>query len=59
MDYKLELVLVPVSDVDRSKSFYTEQLGFGLDVDTRPAEGIRVVQMTPRGRPARSGSARG
>jgi catechol 2,3-dioxygenase-like lactoylglutathione lyase family enzyme len=35
--------------VDRSKSFYTEQLGFGLDVDTSPGEGIRVVQVTPPG----------
>jgi len=37
MDYKLELVLVPVSDVDRAKSFYTERMGFNLDVDTGPA----------------------
>jgi catechol 2,3-dioxygenase-like lactoylglutathione lyase family enzyme len=49
VDYKLELVLLPVSDVDRSKSFYTEQLGFNLDVDTSPGAGIRVVQVTPRG----------
>jgi len=40
---------VPVSDVDRSKAFYTERVGFGLDVDTRPAEGMRVVQLTPPG----------
>ena len=49
MDYKLELVLVPVSDVDRAKAFYTERLGFRLDVDTSPLEGLRVVQLTPPG----------
>jgi catechol 2,3-dioxygenase-like lactoylglutathione lyase family enzyme len=49
MDYKLELVLIPVSDVDRAKAFYTDQLGFALDVDTNPTEGFRVVQMTPPG----------
>ena len=49
MDLKLELVLIPVADVDRAKAFYTEQLGFALDVDTSPTEGFRVVQMTPPG----------
>ena len=49
MDYKLELVLLPVSDVDRAKSFYTEKVGFNLDVDTSPTPEIRVVQMTPPG----------
>ena len=49
MDFRLELVLIPVSDVDRAKAFYTEQAGFALDVDTRPSEGFRVVQMTPPG----------
>ncbi len=49
MNLKLELVLVPVSDVDRARAFYTEQLGFALDVDTSPSEGFRVVQMTPPG----------
>jgi catechol 2,3-dioxygenase-like lactoylglutathione lyase family enzyme len=49
MDYKLELVLLPVSDVDRAKTFYTEKVGFDLDVDTSPAEDFRVVQMTPPG----------
>jgi catechol 2,3-dioxygenase-like lactoylglutathione lyase family enzyme len=49
VDYRLELVLVPVSDVDRAKSFYTEKMGFNLDVDTRPGEEFRVVQMTPPG----------
>lgn len=49
MDVKLELVPVPVTDVDRAKSFYVEQLGFVADVDVRPAEGVRVVQLTPPG----------
>lgn len=49
MDWKLELVLVPVSDVDRAKAFYTEQCGFHLDVDHHPSDEFRVVQMTPPG----------
>lgn len=49
MDWKLELVLVPVSDVDRAKAFYTEQCGFNLDVDHRASDDFRVVQMTPPG----------
>ena len=49
MDYKLEVVLIPVSDVDRAKSFYTEKVGFNLDVDHRASEEFRVVQMTPPG----------
>jgi catechol 2,3-dioxygenase-like lactoylglutathione lyase family enzyme len=49
VDLKLELVLVPVSDVDRAKAFYTEEVGFNLDVDTEPADGFRIVQMTPPG----------
>jgi catechol 2,3-dioxygenase-like lactoylglutathione lyase family enzyme len=49
MDWKLELVQVPVSDVDRAVAFYTEQAGFNLDHDIRPREGMRVVQMTPPG----------
>ena len=49
MDYKLELVLVPVKDVDRAKAFYVEQAGFQLDVDHRAGENFRVVQMTPPG----------
>ena len=49
MDMKLELVPIPVSDVDRAKKFYTEQLGFIEDVDVRPTHGVRVVQLTPPG----------
>ena len=49
MDWKLELVVVPVSDVDRAKSFYAEQLGFAVDVDHRAGEDFRVVQLTPPG----------
>jgi catechol 2,3-dioxygenase-like lactoylglutathione lyase family enzyme len=49
VDFKLELVLVPVSEVDRAKTFYTEKVGFNLDVDTSPSEEFRVVQMTPPG----------
>ena len=46
---KLELVPIPVADVDRAKTFYVEKLGFVVDVDVRPAEGVRVVQLTPPG----------
>src|ERR671921_1200925 len=46
---KLELVPIPVSDVDRAKAFYAERLGFVVDVDVRPADGVRVVQLTPPG----------
>ena len=49
MDWKLELVVVPVSDVDRAKTFYTEKVGFNLDVDHRAGEEFRVVQLTPPG----------
>jgi catechol 2,3-dioxygenase-like lactoylglutathione lyase family enzyme len=49
VDLKLELVLIPVSDVDRAKAFYTEQAGFALDVDHQPSDEFRVVQMTPPG----------
>jgi catechol 2,3-dioxygenase-like lactoylglutathione lyase family enzyme len=49
MDLKLELVLLPVSDVDRAKTFYTDKVGFKLDIDTTPAPGFRVVQLTPPG----------
>ena len=49
MDWKLELVLVPVTDVDRAKAFYTEKMGFVLDVDHKAGDSFRVVQMTPPG----------
>lgn len=49
MDMKLEVVPIPVSDVDAAKAFYTEQVGFRLDHDIRPNEHMRVVQMTPPG----------
>jgi len=49
MDWKLEVVVVPVSDVDRSKRFYSEQLGFVVDVDQQMTEKFRVVQLTPPG----------
>lgn len=49
MDMKLELIPISVSDVDRAKTFYTELLGFNADVDVRPADGVRVVQLTPPG----------
>jgi catechol 2,3-dioxygenase-like lactoylglutathione lyase family enzyme len=49
VDWKLEVVLVPVSDVDRAKAFYMEQAGFNLDVDHRAGEDFRVVQLTPPG----------
>jgi len=49
MDWKLELVQVPVSDLDRSKAFYTEKIGFNADVDARVDERVRFVQLTPAG----------
>ena len=49
MDMKLELVPMPVSDIDRAKAFYVEKLGFNADHDTRPNETVRVVQLTPPG----------
>lgn len=68
MDYKLELVVIPVSDVDRAKAFYLERAGFRLDVDHRAGEDFRVVQLTPPGsacsvtlmrNPAAAGSVQG
>jgi catechol 2,3-dioxygenase-like lactoylglutathione lyase family enzyme len=49
MELRIELLLVPVSDVDRAKAFYTEKAGFNLDVDHRAGDDFRVVQMTPPG----------
>ena len=49
MDLKLELIPVPVADIDSAKAFYTEQVGFRLDHDVRPSATVRVVQLTPPG----------
>jgi catechol 2,3-dioxygenase-like lactoylglutathione lyase family enzyme len=49
MDFKLELVAVPVSDVDRAKAFYVDQAGFNADHDHRVSDEIRFVQLTPPG----------
>ena len=49
MDWKLELVAVPVSDVDRAKAFYTEKTGFNADHDHRVSDEVRFVQLTPPG----------
>ena len=49
MDFKLELVIVPVSDVDRAKAFYTEQAGFNADHDHVVNDDLRFVQLTPPG----------
>ena len=49
MDWKLQVVVVPVSDVDRAKAFYTDNAGFRLDVDHRAGDDFRVVQLTPPG----------
>jgi catechol 2,3-dioxygenase-like lactoylglutathione lyase family enzyme len=49
MDFKLELVAVPVSDVDRARDFYVEQAGFGLDIDQAVSDEVRFVQLTPPG----------
>jgi catechol 2,3-dioxygenase-like lactoylglutathione lyase family enzyme len=49
MDWKLELVTIPVSDVDRAKAFYVEQVGFDADHDHAVSDELRFVQLTPRG----------
>jgi predicted enzyme related to lactoylglutathione lyase len=49
MDWKLELVAIPVSDVDRAKAFYVEQAGFNADHDHRVSDDLRFVQLTPPG----------
>lgn len=49
MEWKLELVAVPVSDVDRAKAFYTEKVGFAADHDHRVSDEVRFVQLTPPG----------
>ena len=49
MDMRLEVVPIPVADIERAKTFYVEQLGFGLDHDVSPTDGVRIVQLTPTG----------
>jgi len=49
LDWKLEVIVVPVSDVDRAKAFYSEQVGFHVDVDQQMTPTSRVVQLTPPG----------
>src|SRR3954454_14342676 len=49
MDYRIELIILPVSDVDRAKAFYADQVGFVVDHDQRVNENLRFVQLTPRG----------
>ena len=49
MDWKLEVVVVPVTDIDKAKSFYVDKLGFNLDADIQPTKEMRVVHMTPQG----------
>ena len=49
MNWTLEVVVVPVSDIDRAKSFYADQVGFNVDFDTKVSEQMRVVQLTPPG----------
>ena len=49
MDWKLEVVTIPVSDVDRARDFYAEKIGFEVDIDQAVGDGIRLVQLTPPG----------
>jgi predicted enzyme related to lactoylglutathione lyase len=49
MDWKIELMTIPVSDVDRAKAFYTEKVGFNADHDHRVSDEVRFVQLTPPG----------
>src|SRR4051812_27764647 len=49
MDWKIELVFIPVTDVDRAKAFYVDQVGFHADHDERPNDQVRYVQLTPPG----------
>lgn len=48
-DMKLEVVPMPVSDIDRAKDFYANKVGFNVDHDVSPAEGMRIIQLTPHG----------
>jgi predicted enzyme related to lactoylglutathione lyase len=49
MDWKLELIVLPVSDIDRAKAFYSEKAGFAVDVDVTVGENMRIIQLTPPG----------
>ena len=49
MEWKIEVATVPVSDVDRARDFYAEQVGFEVDIDQSVGDGIRLVQLTPPG----------
>jgi catechol 2,3-dioxygenase-like lactoylglutathione lyase family enzyme len=49
MDWKIEVVTVPVSDVDRARDFYAEKVGFAVDIDHRVSDEVRLVQLTPPG----------
>jgi catechol 2,3-dioxygenase-like lactoylglutathione lyase family enzyme len=49
VDYKLELIIIPVTDIDRAKAFYQDNAGFRVDVDHRAGEDFRIVQLTPPG----------
>jgi len=51
MDWKLELIQIPVADIDRAKAFYTEQAGFNADQDHQVSDEVRFVQLTPPGSP--------
>jgi catechol 2,3-dioxygenase-like lactoylglutathione lyase family enzyme len=59
VDWTLELVLVPVTDVDRAKAFYVDKVGFKLDVDHSAGEDFRIVQMTPPGSACSIGIGKG
>lgn len=49
MDWKIEVVTIPVTDMDRAKEFYVEKVGFGVDIDHRISDEVRLVQLTPPG----------
>jgi catechol 2,3-dioxygenase-like lactoylglutathione lyase family enzyme len=49
MDWKIEVVTIPVSDMDRAKAFYVDKVGFGVDIDHRISDEVRLVQLTPPG----------
>jgi catechol 2,3-dioxygenase-like lactoylglutathione lyase family enzyme len=49
MEWKIEVVVIPVTDVERAKRFYSEQVGFAVDHDTRISDAMRIVQLTPAG----------